>query len=45
MKYALLTFAFILAACGAEAPPTYTGQTSPGVTMSGEVIMGVTKTL
>jgi hypothetical protein len=45
MKYTLLAFALALAACGAEAPPTYTSQTSPGETVSGEVIMGVTTKL
>ena len=45
MKYALLFVAFTLAACGAEAPPNHPGQTSTGISVSGEVIMGVTKKL
>ena len=42
MKYALLAFAFALAACGAEAPPTHAGQ---GASLSGEVTMGVSTRL
>jgi len=42
MKYALLGFAFALSACGAEAPPTHSGQ---GANLSGEVTLGVSKTL
>ncbi len=42
MKYALLAVVFALSACGAEAPPTHAGQ---GATLSGEVTLGVSKTL
>ena len=31
----------ILAGCGAEAPPTHGGQTTPGASVSGEMLIGV----
>jgi hypothetical protein len=39
MKYAAPLLLFLLAACGAEAPPSYPSET--GVSVSGEMRMGV----
>lgn len=41
MKYAALAIIFALAACGAEAPPTHPDQPATGVSVSGEITMGV----
>jgi hypothetical protein len=45
MKYAALAFALILAACGADGPPTAPERSTPGLDVSGEVIFGVRTTL
>ncbi len=44
MKY-LLACIVLLAACGADGPPRHSPDTSTGVTVSGEVLMGVQRTL
>ncbi len=41
MKYAAPLMLFLLAACGAEAPPRAAETTTPGVTISGDMRMGV----
>jgi hypothetical protein len=40
MRSALITCALLLAACGADAPPRH-GAASPGVTVGGEILIGV----
>lgn len=41
MRCAALLCLFLLAACGAEGPPTYVAQPEPGLRVSGELRMGV----
>lgn len=41
MRVALITFAFLMAACGAEAPPRHSETAPSGVSISGEARIGV----
>ena len=43
MRFALVTFALLLAACGADGPPRYQERepAQRGVTMSGEAQIGM----
>lgn len=41
MKYAVLAFALVLSACGADGPPVAPDRAKPGIDLSGEVTIGV----
>lgn len=41
MKYAALAFVLILSACGADGLPAAPERATPGLDVSGEVIIGV----
>jgi hypothetical protein len=45
MKYAAIAFVLLLAACGADGVPTAPDSPAQGVSMSGEVKIGVRTTL
>ncbi len=45
MRYAIVACALLLGACGADGPPRYSGETTPGLSVTGELTMGVSKTL
>lgn len=41
MKYAVLAFVLMLAACGADGPPSAPEQPKQGLNLSGEIKLGV----
>lgn len=45
MRYLLALAAVTLAACGAEAPPSFADRTTPGVSLTGEAMVGIRTTL
>lgn len=45
MKYMTIACALLLVACGADGPPRYSAGTSSGTSISGEIQMGVKRTL
>ncbi len=45
MKFMAIACALLLAACGADGPPRYSDGAPGGVSISGEVQMGVKATL